>query len=121
MFKPLTVEYFSGYHYKKYPTIENKSTGIFFRYSKIVEKSRTYNQAINNLIGKEGRYTISTIYDLDVEVGHYILLQEGELYTVSEIANGEDLNEQRSFFFKDNSHFIVLSLTQCANPLGLRV
>lgn len=121
MFEPLTQQFFGGRYYAKRPTIENREEGIYFRYEKLIEKSKRFSQPINNLITKEGRYTISTTFDIHFVPGGYVLDQDGHMYIISETANGDDLNEQRSFFFVSNKHFTVLSLTECANPLQLEV
>lgn len=121
MFEPLTTEFYSAKYYDRHPTIENSEQGVYFRYEKVTERSKAYSQPINNLITKEGRFTISTTYDIPFKLGAYILTQEGRMYTIADFTTGQVQNEQRAFFFNAINNFTMLSLVECANPLGLRV
>ena len=121
MFEPLTTEFFSAKYYAKNPTIQNKEAGVYFRYEKVTERSKRFSQPINNLIAKEGRYAISTTYSIPFKCGGYILDQDGKMYVISDFTTGQVQNEQRALFFKPVENVTVLSLTETANPLELRV
>lgn len=121
MFEPLTSEFYSAKYYERHPTIENAEQGVYFRYEKVTERSKAFSQPINNLITREGRVTISTTYDIPFRIGGYILTQEGRMYTINDFTTGQVQNEQRAFFFRAVDDLTVLSLVECANPLGLTV
>lgn len=121
MFEPLTTEFFSAKYYKKHPTIQNAEQGVYFRYECITERSKRFSQPINNLIAKEGRYTIATNYSIPFKEGGYILTQDGRMYTIESFTAGQAQNEHRALFFKPLENLTVLSLVECANPLGLTV
>lgn len=121
MFEPLTTEFFSAKYYTKNPTLQNKEKGIYFRYERITERSKRFSTPINNLIAKEGRYSISTTYSIRFKCGGYVLDQDGKMYIISDYTTGQSQNEHRALLFKPIENITVLSLTEVANPLELNV
>ena len=121
MFEPLTQQFYTAKYYPEYPTLENSVQGTVFRFEHVNERKSTYSQPINNLLSKTGRFNISTTTRIHIVVGGYVLTQEGRMYVIEELAEDDDINPQRAFFFRDTQHTKVLSLVECDNPLELTV
>lgn len=73
----------------------NESNAPLFAYERITQKERRYNQIVQNLITQQESIIIKTNYAYDWRGQALVQLQDGKIYTITNLqAIEEDINGQ---------------------------
>ena len=112
--KPKKDQFMTATFYPRRPILTS-DVGIKFRYKKLDPKRQTFEQPLPNVYTEGSVTAISTNAALPFVVGAYVYLQDGGLYTRTEIGTHEN-NEAVHLMFKNCiDDEIVLRLLEVEN------
>lgn len=116
--KPKKEQYMTATFYARKPLLTS-DYGVKFRYKKLDPKRQTFEQPIQNLYTEGSVTAISTNAALPFVVGSYVYLQDGGLYTITEIGTHEDNSAVHLMFKNCIDDEIVLRLLEVENETEL--
>lgn len=112
--KPKKDQFMTATFYPRRPILTS-DVGVRFRYKKLDPKRQTFEQPLPNVYTEGSVTAISTNAALPFAVGSYVYLQDGGLYTITEIGTHEN-NEAVHLMFKNCiDDEIVLRLLEVEN------
>lgn len=112
--KPKKDQFMTATFYPRRPILTS-DVGVKFRYKKLDPKRQTFEQPLPNVYTEGSVTAISTNAALPFAVGSYVYLQDGGLYTITEIGTHEN-NEAVHLMFKNCiDDEIVLRLLEVEN------
>lgn len=112
--KPKKDQFMTATFYLRRPILTS-DIGVRFRYKKLDPKRQTFEQPLPNVYTEGSVTAISTNAALPFVVGSYVYLQDGGLYTITEIGTHEDNSAVHLMFKNCIDDEIVLRLLEVEN------
>lgn len=112
--KPKKDQFMTATFYPRRPILTS-DVGVKFRYKKLDPKRQTFEQPLPNVYTEGSVTAISTNAALPFVIGSYVCLQDGMLYTITEIGTHEDNSAVHLMFKNCIDDEIVLRLLEVEN------
>lgn len=116
--KPKKEQYMTATFYPRKPLLTS-DYGVKFRYKKVDPRRHTFDQPLQNLYTEGSVTAIRTNAALPFVVGAYVVLQDGVLFTITEIETHEDNSAVHLMFKNCIDDEIVLRLLEVENENDL--
>ena len=112
------TDFLSGTYYERKPKKPGDNP-VFFEYEMLDERSRAYSLIMGGLHADAVTCAIKTDYDLKWKIGSFVVTQDGEFWTISEVRKTIQIPENREALRvvkQSNNTEYAIRLVICDNP-----